>query len=79
MRIGIVFNKYNPFFCQGGGHSLCSLDFPWGHVRLTPIEFDRYMEEYRRKSARSKELNHPDLYDTVVAKWQVDSSKFSVS
>jgi hypothetical protein len=35
-------------------------------------EFDRYMEEYRRKSARSKELNHPDLYDTVVAKWQVD-------
>ena len=31
---GIVFNKYNPFFCQGGVHSLCTLDFPWGHVWL---------------------------------------------
>ena len=44
---GIAFNKYNPFFCQGGGHSLCTLDFPWGHVRLSKGEFQRYLEEFR--------------------------------
>jgi|TARA_R110002167_G_scaffold217828_1_gene422564 hypothetical protein len=35
-------------------------------------EFDKYMEEYRRKSARSQELNKPTLYNTVKAKWQLD-------
>jgi len=35
-------------------------------------EFDKYMEEYRRKSARSQELNKPELYNTVKAKWQID-------
>jgi hypothetical protein len=35
-------------------------------------EFDRYMEEYRKKSARSKELNKPELYNTVKAKWRID-------
>jgi ubiquinone/menaquinone biosynthesis C-methylase UbiE len=44
---GIVFNKYNPFFCQGGGHSLCTLDFPWGHVRLDESSFEKYIKEIR--------------------------------
>jgi len=35
-------------------------------------EFDKYMEEYRRKSARSQELSKPELYNTVRAKWQID-------
>ena len=35
-------------------------------------EFDRYMEEYRKKSARSQELSKPELYNTVKAKWQID-------
>ena len=35
-------------------------------------EFDKYMEEYRRKSARSKELNKPEYYNTIRAKWRVD-------
>ena len=35
-------------------------------------EFDKYMEEYRKKSARSKELSKPELYNTVKAKWQID-------
>ena len=30
------------------------------------------MEEYRKKSARSKELSKPELYNTVKAKWQID-------
>tara|TARA_R110002074_G_scaffold374410_2_gene550716 strand:+ start:30 stop:458 length:429 start_codon:yes stop_codon:yes gene_type:complete len=35
-------------------------------------EFDRYMEEYRRKSARSQELSKPEYYNTIKAKWQID-------
>ena len=35
-------------------------------------EFDRYMEEYRRKSARSEELSNPEFYDTIRAKWRID-------
>tara|TARA_R110002049_G_scaffold205353_1_gene375928 strand:+ start:356 stop:775 length:420 start_codon:yes stop_codon:yes gene_type:complete len=35
-------------------------------------EFDKYMEEYRRKSARSQELNKPEYYNTIKAKWQID-------
>ena len=35
-------------------------------------EFDRYMEEYRRKSQRSKELSTPEFYDTIKAKWRID-------
>jgi SAM-dependent methyltransferase len=44
---GIAFNKYNPFYCQGGGHSLCTLDFPWGHVRLNHSNFKKYINEIR--------------------------------
>ena len=35
-------------------------------------EFDKYMEEYRRKSARSKELSKPEYYNTIRAKWRID-------
>jgi len=35
-------------------------------------EFDKYMEDYRKRSARSKELNKPELYNTVKAKWRID-------
>ena len=44
---GIVYNKYNPFFCQGGGHSLATLDFPWGHVRLDESNIKKYLREVR--------------------------------
>ena len=35
-------------------------------------EFDKYMEEYSKKSARSDELSKPEFYDTIKAKWQID-------
>jgi SAM-dependent methyltransferase len=44
---GVVYHDYNPFFSANGGHSLCTLDFPWGHARLTPDDFERYLEEIR--------------------------------
>lgn len=44
---GISFHDYNPFFSLIGGHSLCTLDFPWGHVRLDDGDFERYLLEIR--------------------------------
>lgn len=44
---GLAFHQYNPFFCLDGGHSLCTLDFPWGHARLDHKDFLRYLTEIR--------------------------------
>jgi SAM-dependent methyltransferase len=44
---GFAFHEYNPFFSVDGGHSLCTLDFPWGHARLTDEDFEKYVEEFR--------------------------------
>jgi SAM-dependent methyltransferase len=46
---GIAFHEYNPFFSLNGGHSLCTLDFPWGHCRLNEKDFLRYLLEVRQK------------------------------
>jgi SAM-dependent methyltransferase len=44
---GLVYHEYNPFFAINGGHSLCTLDFPWGHARLDAADFERYVTEFR--------------------------------
>lgn len=44
---GFAFHEYNPFFSVDGGHSLCTLDFPWGHARLSDADFEKYVEEFR--------------------------------
>ena len=44
---GIMLHNVDPFFSPQGGHSLCTLDFPWGHTRLSSAEFRRYMHEFR--------------------------------
>ena len=44
---GLVFHEYNPFFCLNGGHSLCTLDFLWGHARMDDADFRRYVHELR--------------------------------
>lgn len=48
---GVVFHAYNPFFALDGGHSLCTLDFPWGHARIGDEDFRRYLEEVRPDEA----------------------------
>ncbi|MBQ0797306.1 bifunctional 2-polyprenyl-6-hydroxyphenol methylase/3-demethylubiquinol 3-O-methyltransferase UbiG [Zhongshania sp.] len=45
---GWVFHEYNPFFSIDGGHSPCTLDFPWGHARLNSNDFHRYIETFRK-------------------------------
>ncbi len=44
---GIGYHDYNPFFSLIGGHSLCTLDFAWGHARLDAADFERYLRERR--------------------------------
>lgn len=44
---GLGYHLYNPFFSINGGHSLCTLDFPWGHVRLDADDVERYVHELR--------------------------------
>ncbi len=44
---GVGFHDYNPFFSLIGGHSLCTLDFPWGHARLDRDDVVRYLEQNR--------------------------------
>jgi SAM-dependent methyltransferase len=48
---GVAYHDYNPFFSVNGGHSLCTLDFPWGHARLDAEDFERYLREIRPAEA----------------------------
>lgn len=44
---GIAFHGVQPWFGPEGGHGLCTLDFPWGHVRLDDAEFAAYAHAWR--------------------------------
>ena len=44
---GFAFHQYNPFFSFNGGHSLCTLDFMWGHARLSSKDFEKYIIKFR--------------------------------
>jgi 2-polyprenyl-3-methyl-5-hydroxy-6-metoxy-1,4-benzoquinol methylase len=48
---GWMFHEYNPFFCVEGGHSLCTLDFPFGHARLGAADFEAYVRRFRPEEA----------------------------
>lgn len=52
---GISFHNYNPFFCISGGHSMCTLDFPFSHTLLTNEEFKNYINQ-------NPPINPPDKY-----------------
>ena len=42
-----AFHEYNPFFSITGGHSLCTLDFLWGHACLSTEDFHSYLRKFR--------------------------------
>jgi ubiquinone/menaquinone biosynthesis C-methylase UbiE len=52
-RGGLARHTVHYWFGTTGGHSLCSVDFPWGHARLTPVEFERYLRERRPNEAEA--------------------------
>ena len=49
---GFCFHEYNPFFCFNGGHTLCTLDFLYGHCRLGAGDFKRYVKQFRSEEER---------------------------
>ena len=48
---GLMYHDYNPFFSSIGGHSLVTLDMPWGHARLDDGDVGRYLAEVRPTEA----------------------------
>lgn len=44
---GIAHHGIDLWFGPAGGHSLCTLDIPWGHVRLDEDEFRGYVAHQR--------------------------------
>lgn len=50
-RGGVTFHEYNPFFAADGGHSLCTLDFPYGHAVLDEAGFEAYVRRFRPDEA----------------------------
>lgn len=49
---GLAYHGVDPWFGSRGGHGLCTLDFPWGHVRLRPSELERYLLAFRPHESR---------------------------
>jgi SAM-dependent methyltransferase len=70
---GVGYHDYNPFFSLIGGHSLCTLDFPWGHARLDHGDVERYLAELRPDAAAQtlrffdESLNRMTLADMRLA------------
>jgi SAM-dependent methyltransferase len=73
---GLMFHEYNPFLAIDGGHSLCTLDFPWGHARASAADFERFVRERRPGEAERaiafftgalNRMTMADLEDHVAA------------
>lgn len=48
---GITYHGVDPWFGIHGGHALCTLDFPWGHVRLSESDLVDYLHRLRPHEA----------------------------
>lgn len=60
VQAGLSLHGVQPWFGPEGGHSLCTLDFPWGHVRLSNEDFARYEREWRPLEADDAIAYHRD-------------------
>ena len=65
---GYTFHEYNPFFSFNGGHSLCTLDFKWGHVRLSSTDFQKYVKQFR-----------PSEYDLAMSFYKENLNRMTVN
>jgi SAM-dependent methyltransferase len=72
---GLVFHEYNPFFSFSGGHSLCTLDFHFGHCRLSGEEVEQYIRELRP----NEEKIAKNFYNRCLNRFSIsDVKKFAV-
>lgn len=68
---GLSYHGIDPWFGPQGGHSLCTLDVPWGHARLSEGEFRRYVEEVRPHEAAFAD----DFYDAAFQRPRLSSAE----
>jgi SAM-dependent methyltransferase len=61
---GVVSASVDPWFGPQGGHSLCTLDCAWAHVRLAPDEFASYVATYRPHEADAAVAFYRDGFQT---------------
>ncbi|MFA5133106.1 MAG: class I SAM-dependent methyltransferase [Candidatus Paceibacterota bacterium] len=68
---GFAYFHYNSFFSITGGHSLCTLDFPYGHCILDGNDFERYIKSHRKMECKvamdfyNHNLNRMSLSDFI--------------
>lgn len=48
---GWAVHSVGPYWSPAGGHALVTLDFPWGHARLTDTEIHTYLRQLRPHEA----------------------------
>lgn len=62
---GICIHSYDPLFSPRGGHSLLTLDFPWGHVRLNRSQIQEYISKIRPNEVdRANEFIREEIPDS---------------
>lgn len=68
---GLMIHDYNPFFSLNGGHSLCTLDFVWGHARISAHDFETYISMYRpAEQEQALSFYHKGLNRMTLAEMQ---------
>ena len=73
---GYAYHEYNPFFAIDGGHSLVTLDIPWGHVRFDRSDIERYLQQFRSNETE-RALGY---YDNCLNRMTiVDLNEFATS
>ena len=75
---GIIYTHYNPFFCVSGGHSMCTLDYPFAHIMLSNEDFKRYVENNKPKDCPPKyeELSYNFFTKNLNRMTQNDLKKY---
>tara|TARA_R100000008_G_scaffold60327_1_gene37900 strand:+ start:358 stop:1296 length:939 start_codon:yes stop_codon:yes gene_type:complete len=75
---GVVYTHYNPFFCVSGGHSMCTLDYPFAHIILTDEDFKRYVKTKKPENCPQKyeELSYNFFTKNLNRMTQNDFKKY---
>ena len=59
---GFLYHGVDPWFSPSGGHALCTLDAPWGHVRVSRNELAQYLTEYRPHEAKDTMRSYDEAF-----------------
>lgn len=60
---GLIYQDFVAWPSPIGGHALCTLDFPWGHARLTDDEVAEYMSTLRPHESALALASHREDYN----------------